>query len=125
RPMAVSIEGPGDDDARAEFVQLYDKVYESRPVRWGSMAAMDLPMLKGESPFAEGRTLRPLVARQDGEVVARVLAAVDQRHQDRWGDAVGHAANFEAMPGAREATRQLMNEACTWLTAQGMRAARA
>ena len=123
--MGIAIEEPKGDDALAEFVQLYDKVYESRAVRWGAMAAMELPLLKGESPFAAGRTLRPLVARQDGEVVARVLAAVDQRHLDRWGDAVGHVANYEAMPGARQATRQLMNEACTWLAAQGMRTARA
>src|SRR5947207_15929960 len=113
--MGISIEEAKGDDALNEFVQLYDKGYESRPVRWGAMAAMDLRLLKGESPFAEGRTLRPLVARQDGEVVARVLAAVDQRHQDRWGDAVGHAVSFEALPGAREATRQLMDEACSWL----------
>jgi len=123
--MGISIEEAKGDDALNEFVQLYDKVYESRPVRWGALAAMDLPLLKGDSPFAEGRTLRPFVARQAGEVVARVLAAVDQRHQDRWGDAVGHVASFEALPQARQATRDLMDEACTWLTSQGMRAARA
>jgi hypothetical protein len=89
------------------------------------MAAMELPLLKGESPFCEGRTLLPLVARVDGEIVARVLAAVDQRHLDRWGDDVGHVVNFEALPGGREATRQLMNEACGWLASQGMSTARA
>src|SRR5947209_3076630 len=103
--MGITVEEPKGDDALGEFVQLYDRVYESRPVRWGAMAVMDLPLLKGESPFAEGRTLRPLVARRDGEVVARVLAAVDQRHLDRWDDGVGHVANFEAMPDAREAAR--------------------
>ena len=53
--MGISIEEAKGDDALNEFVQLYDKVYESRPVRWGALAAMDLPLLKGDSPFAEGR----------------------------------------------------------------------
>src|SRR5437763_3089109 len=123
--MAIVVEQPDGDAAFSEFVQLYDRVYERRPVRWGAMAAMELPLLKGDSPFSEGRTLRPLVARQNGEVVARVLAAVDQRHLDRWGDGVGHVVNFEAMPDAREATRLLMDEACTGLAGQGMRVARA
>src|SRR2546423_2935171 len=89
------------------------------------MQALELPMLLGTSPFAEGRTTRPLLAREDGEIVARCVAAVDQLCLDHWGADVGHVALFEAMAGARSATRQMMDEACGWLASQGMTAARA
>src|SRR5947208_10021305 len=122
--MAIDVEEPSGEKALTEFVQFYDRVYEQRPVRWMAMHALELPMLLGTSPFAEGRTITPLVARDDGEIVARCVAAVDQRYLDQWGDDVGHVALFEAMPGTRVATRQLMDEACGWLASQGMRAAR-
>ena len=121
--MAIDIEAPEGEAALTEFVQFYDRVYEQRPVRWQAMQALELPMLLGTSPFAEGRTIRSLVARDGGELVARCVAAVDQRYLDHWGDDVGHVALFEAMPGTREATRQLMDEACGWLRSQGMNAA--
>ena len=122
--MAIDIEAPEGEAALTEFVQFYDRVYEQRPVRWQAMQALELPMLLGTSPFAEGRTIRALVARDAGEVVARCVAAVDQRYLDHWHDDVGHVALFEAMPGTRDATRQLMDEACGWLRSEGMKAAR-
>jgi GNAT superfamily N-acetyltransferase len=122
--VAIEIEAPSGEAALTEFVQFYDRVYEQRPIRWTAMQALELPMLLGTSPFAEGRTITPLVAREDGEIVARCVAAVDQRYLDHWGDDVGHVALFEAMPGTRLATRQLMDEACGWLRSQGMKAAR-
>jgi GNAT superfamily N-acetyltransferase len=122
--VAIEIEELRGEKALTEFVEFYDRVYEPRPVRWGAMAALELPMLLGTSPFAEDRTLRPLVAREGGEIVARCVAAVDQRYLDHWRDDVGHVALFEALPGARQATRQLMDEACGWLASQGMQAAR-
>src|SRR5437763_13970693 len=88
------------------------------------MQALELPMLLGTSPFADGRTIRPLVARENGEIVARCVAAVDQRYLGHWGDDLGHVALFEAMPGASQATRQMMDEACGWLASEGMKAAR-
>ncbi len=123
--MAIEIESPSDEATLAEFVDFYDRVYEYRPIRWQSMQALELPMLLGNSPFADGRTMRPLVARDDGEIVARCVAAVDQRYLDHWHDGVGHVALFEAMPGTREACRMMMDEACGWLRRQGMQAARA
>ena len=122
--VAVEIEELSGENALTEFVQFYDQVYESRPIRWTAMQALELPMLMGTSPFAEGRTIRPLVGRDGGQIVARCAAAVDQRYLDHWGDDVGHIALFEALPGTRDATRQLMDEACGWLASQGMTAAR-
>jgi hypothetical protein len=122
--VAIDIEAPSGEAALAEFVDFYDRVYEQRPIRWQAMQALELPMLLGTSPFSEGRTIRPLLAREDGEIVARCVAAVDQRYLDHWNDGVGHVALFEAMPDTRDATRQLMDDACGWLRRQGMRAAR-
>jgi len=122
--VAIDIEAPSGEKALTQFVQFYDRVYEQRPIRWQAMQALELPMLLGTSPFAEGRTIRPLLARDGGEIVARCVAAVDQRYLDHWGDDVGHVALFEALPGTRLAARQLMDEACAWLRTQGMKAAR-
>ena len=122
--MGIDIEELSGEKALTEFVQFYDRVYEQRPIRWAAMQALELPMLLGTSPFADGRTIRPLVARENGEIVARCVAAVDQRYLDHWGDDVGHVALFEAMPGTRAATGQLMDEACGWLASEGMKAAR-
>jgi len=123
--MAITVEELSGEKELTEFVEFYDRVYASRPAHWTGMAALELPMLQGTGPFAEGRTIKPLVARKDGEVVARVAAAVDHRYLEHWHDDVGHVALFEAMPGAREATRMMMDEACGWLASEGMVAARA
>lgn len=123
--MPIAIESAEGIDALNEFLAFHDTVYEARPVRWPALVGYQLPMLTGESPFAEGRRFLPLVAREDGRIVARVLAAVDERYVKHWDEALGFAAWFEALPGAREASARLMHEACSWLREQGMEAARA
>ena len=55
------------------------------------------------------------MARDGGEIVARGAALVDQRYLDLWDDAVGHLVMFEALPGAGDATKQLVDTACDWL----------
>ena len=66
---------------------------------------MQLPMLMGQGAFAEDRTVHPLIAREDGETVARVAAAVDQRYLRRWNEPLGHLIMFEALPGTEDAPR--------------------
>jgi GNAT superfamily N-acetyltransferase len=121
----TTIEAPEGESALTEFILFRDRVYQDRGAKWPTLVPLELPTLTGESPFAEGRTFRPLVAREDGEIVARAAALVDHRYLERWDDAVGHLVMFEAMPGARDATKQLVDAACDWLRGQGMRAARA
>jgi GNAT superfamily N-acetyltransferase len=122
---AVTIETPEGTEALTEFVLFQDKVYESRAARWPAMVPMILPTLTGEGPSASGRDLRPFVARQDGEIVARVLAVVDHHYLGRWNDGVGHLPMFEALPGTRIAVKSLIDAACEWLHGQGMTAGRA
>jgi hypothetical protein len=123
--MTITIEVPEGKDALTEFVLFRDRVYESRNARWPALVDLELPALLGEGPFAEGRTVYPVAARENDEIVARAAAMVDQRYLDHWDDPLGHVVMFEAMPGATEATSRIMHEASAWLREKGMRAARA
>lgn len=107
------------------FLDLHDRVYAERPVRWPALVPYQEAILSGKSPMSQGRRMLPLVARESGEVVARVLAFVDERYIEHWDEPLGHTGWFEALPGTREAVRELMSAACSWLREQGMRAARA
>jgi GNAT superfamily N-acetyltransferase len=121
--MAVRIERPEGEDALAEFVALHDRVYAARPARWHA-SPLHLPMLLGQTPITKERELRPFAAREGGELVARACAAIDHPYLRHWNERVGHVLLFEALPGAREAARSVLDAACTWLAERGMRAAR-
>jgi GNAT superfamily N-acetyltransferase len=123
--MSITVEVPEGRDALIEFILFRDRVYENRRARWPALIDLELPSLMGEGPFAEARTLHPLVARDGGEIVARAAALVDQRYLDIWDEPLGHVVLFEALPGTREATKLLMDTACDWLRTRYMRAARA
>jgi hypothetical protein len=122
---SIRIERAEGRDAIAEFVVLHDRVYAARAVRWKS-SPLHAPMLLGQTAATVDRTLQPFVAREGGEVVARVCAVVDGPYLSHWkSDRTGHLLMFEAQPTAREAVRQLLDEACAWLRERGMEAARA
>jgi hypothetical protein len=123
--MTIAIETPQGVDALTEWIRFHDTVYAARSARWPAFVPLDLAILTGESPFVHRRRTKPFWARQGGEVVARVLAVLDERYQAHWQEKLGHALMFEALPGTREAVRRLMDEACEWLAAQGVDAARA
>jgi GNAT superfamily N-acetyltransferase len=121
----VRIETPEGTDALTEFVLFHDRVYATRPARWSAFVPLELPILTGESPFVEGRRVRPFVARVGGDILARAAAVVDSRYHRHWGERLGHIVMFEALPGTREATRLLLDAACEWLEREGTEAARA
>lgn len=123
--MTIQIESPIGEQALTEFILFYDNVYEYRSARWPALLPFQLPVLMGESPGAKGHRMHPLVAREDGEIVARALAVVDERYLQRWDEPLGHATMFEAMPGAVAATKAMMDAAADWLRSQGMQAVRA
>jgi GNAT superfamily N-acetyltransferase len=123
--MSVKIESPEGVEALTEFVQFYDQVYAYREARWPADVEFHVPLLMGESPFAQGRKLRPFLARMEGRIVARVVAVVDDRYNRYWQERLGHLYLFEALPETREATKLLMDTACEWLATQGTEAARA
>lgn len=71
--MAMKIESPEGAEALTEFVQFYDQVYDYRSVRWSASVETQLPLLTGESADCEDRIFKPLVVRESGEIVARVM----------------------------------------------------
>jgi hypothetical protein len=123
--MAITVESPRGEAALVEMLELPDRVYATRAARWPTVVGFHLPVLTGDSPFAIDRTFESFVAREGGDVVARVVAVVDERYRRVWKDGLGHLILFEAMPGARAATKQMMDAACVWLREHGSVAARA
>lgn len=123
--MSIRIETPEGTDALTEFLLFHDRVYADRSAAWHTFVPLQMPILSGESPFDQERMVRPFVARERGEIVARAVAAVDAAYHRHWNERLGHIDWFEALPGAREATKRLMDEACEWLRQQGADAARA
>ena len=65
--MGIRIEMPADRDALGALVRFQDRVYETRSARWLTSVDLDLPILTGESPFAEGREIHPLWALEGGD----------------------------------------------------------
>ncbi len=123
--MAIKIESPEGEQALTDFVLFHDRVYEYRGARWTAQVPLQLPILAGESAFCEERAVKPFLAFEDGEPVARAAAIVDQLYIRHWNERIGHIVMFEAMPTARDAVKRLMDEACEWLRRQNVEAARA
>ena len=123
--MSIKIEVPQGKDALTDFVLFYDQVYESRDARWPAALELQLPMLAGAKPFAQGRSMRPFLARSGSTILARAVAVIDQHYQHHWREHLGHVIMFEAMPEGREAARMVLDSACAWLGEQGAVAARA
>ncbi len=123
--MTIRIETPTGREPLTEFVLFHDRVYEGRGAHWPATVELELPILLGESPFNAERRIRPFAACEDGAIVARALAIVDERYQRHWNEKLGHVVMFEALQGRRSAVRQLMDETCEWLASQGAVAARA
>ena len=123
--MAIKVEVPEGEDALTELLVFHDRVYESRAARWQEIVPFHLPVLLGTSPFNVGRTVRPFVARENGDVVVRAVALLDERYNRHWNERLGHIIFFEALPETRAATRLVLDAACAWLEEQGCVAARA
>jgi hypothetical protein len=123
--MSLKIEIARDSDALTELILFHERVYQDRDAHWPPMLPLALPTLQGASPFSQERRFHPLIAREGGRIVATLVALVDDRYNRHWRERLGHVVMFEALPGTREATRQLMDTACEWLASQGAEAARA
>ena len=62
--MSLVIDTPRDEDGLTQFVLFSDQANEDRSARWPAPAPLQLPLLLGDSPFCEGRDLRPFVVRK-------------------------------------------------------------
>ena len=100
--MGVKIEIPQGNEALTEFVQFHDRVYDYRDARWPAPLELQLPILTGDSPFAQGREIRPFLAYEGSSIVARAVAVMDERYNRHWQEHLGHLVMFEAMPDAAQ-----------------------
>ncbi len=123
--MDIDIQSPSGTEELTEFLVFQDRINEHGGAWWPALVPMNLPMLQGEGPGAQRRRFLPLIARRNGDAVARVLAVVDDRYREHWNEPLGHTTMFEALPGHEDVVRRLMDEACGWLREQGVEAARA
>src|SRR5262249_24012201 len=117
--MAARVETPEGSSATLEFVRFHDRAYTGRGPYWPAFPALETPFVSCTGPLAEDRRCRPFVAREGGDIVARVLAVIDARYIRHWGEQIGHLVKFEALPGTRDAVRALIDAACEWLADQG------
>ncbi|HEY2663229.1 MAG TPA: GNAT family N-acetyltransferase [Candidatus Binataceae bacterium] len=123
--MSINIEVPEGSDALNEFLLFHDRVYEYRSARWPAALQLQMPILTGDGPYADGRKVRPFAARADGAIVARVTAIVDDHYIRHWNEPLGHLVMFEALPDTHAAVKALIDAACGWLADNSMTAARA
>src|SRR5437016_6857836 len=123
--MAVTVERPGGTHALTEVVPCEEAGHAGRSAGWPALRPLQVPLLAGASPFTEGRTLQPFVARAGGDIVVRAVAMLDGRYNRHWNERLGHVLMFEARPGTRDATRLLLDTACEWLRERGAEAVRA
>lgn len=123
--MTARIESPRDEDGFSEFVRFANRVHSGARAYWPALEAMEMPVLLGQSALAAGKSIRPFVARDGGEIVARVLAVVDPGYARRWGERLGHLTVFDALEGTHDAVRAMFDAACQWLRSEGAVAGRA
>lgn len=123
--MALKVETPEGTDALTELVLFQDRVYQYRDARWPALVPFLLPMLTGEGPWVQGRTIRPFWVRDGGNIMARAIAVIDENYNRHWRQRLGHITGFEALPQTLDATKLLMDTACEWLLKSGSEAARA
>src|SRR5262249_27591030 len=123
--MAIEIGPPQGTEQLRDFLLFHDTVYAERGARWTAFLPLQLPILEGQSPFTRDRTIRPFWARENGKIIARVLAVIDERYRRHWQEpTLGHLVLFEALPETRVAVRQMMDAACEWLAGHQSDAAR-
>jgi hypothetical protein len=123
--VSLSIEILNSLDLRTRFVDFYDTVYEYRDARWPGKKAEEHLLLSGESPLIAGKSFRALLAIDGGKVVARGIALMDSNYLRYWNDHVGHLILFEALDESDVAVRQLVDEACAYLSQHGIESVRA
>ncbi len=58
-----------------------------------------IDLLAGRTPLSSPLELMPLLARRDGQPVARVSAVVNHRYNQHWNESIGQLIHFEAVAG--------------------------
>ena len=105
---------------RMDFVQFGRKLYASDPhyrclpdlVMWNHLRP-------GGNPWFEHGEAQLFVARQNGRIVGRISAQIDEEHLRVHGDGTGFFGFFESIAD-QEVAQQLLRTAEDWCRARGM-----
>jgi hypothetical protein len=109
---------------RERFMELAAEVYEHDRNWVAPDPEHVMGLIQDGGPFAAQSRVQSFLAERGGNVVARVAAVMDDAFNEYWKDDVGHLFFFEALPGHDDDVRELLFQACDWLTAAGARTAR-
>src|SRR5262245_6886186 len=88
--MSRQVESPSGTARIEDFVRFHDRVYADRGAYWSAFVPLEAPFVAGTGPVAEDRRCRPFVVRENGSIVARVLAVLDARYNRHWNERLGH-----------------------------------
>lgn len=114
------VQTPAELDA---FLDLPSKVYANDPYWVPPIRSSIAKQLSPDYSFREYGTFQAFLALQEGAVVGRIVAAVNQRLIEREGEKIGLFGYFECMPEGAIA-QVLFAAAEQWLIDQGMTKAR-
>jgi hypothetical protein len=115
-----TVSSPQEQDL---FLDLPQRIYAGDPNWVPPFRSSVAKQLSAENPFLEYGRMQPLIALQQGQIVGRIVASVNQRLIEREGQQVGLVGFFECVENFA-VVEALLAAACDWLRQQGMTLAR-
>ena len=101
------------------FLDVPARVYASDPYWVPPLRSEVAKTFQSDNSFFEYGKLQQFVAFANGKPVGRIVASTNQRLSDREGEPIGLFGFFECVENVAIA-QALIEQACTWLRAQGM-----
>lgn len=119
-PGRVTIEEVRTKRGRDDFLRLPALLYETDPNWVPNLLFLQRETISAKhNPFFEHGEAALFLAKRQGEVVGRISAQIDRRHNEFHGEATGFFGFFEAIADG-EVSGALLAEAETWLRARNM-----
>jgi hypothetical protein len=120
---AVEIRAVTTPQEAEQFLDLPKRVYANDPNWVPPIRSSIVSQFAPDNPFFAHGQLQRFIAVRSGEVVGRIVAAVNDRLIEREGKRVGLFGFFECIEEFAVA-KALLDAACQWLREQGMELAR-
>ena len=92
------------------FVHFAPEVYQQDPNWVPPDPQHVLDLIRDGGPFAAHCRVQSFLAERNGDVLARVVAVVDDAFNEHWKDALGHLFFFEALHGSPFVRVRILDE---------------
>ena len=116
----VTIEAVSTKREQDKFLRLPERLYKSDPIWVPNLLFLQRETISTKhNPFFEQGQAALFLAKHEGEVVGRISAQIDRRHNELHGERTGFFGFFETIPDG-DVAGALLAEAEAWLRAQGM-----